>query len=296
MTYTTRIGPSPTGPVHLGTMRTAYFNWLAARASGGEFFVRIDDTDLARSEQRWADQFLKSLEWLGLNWDRLEYQSKRMAEYERFAGLLVSQNLARRDGERIFLTLGENFLEDHCKNRDHWIDNLAGKIPIKKENIGDFHNLTLIKSDGSPTYHFASVVDDISMDINCIIRGVDHITNTSKQILLYDLFDKTPPQYNHIGLIRQNGKKLSKREASAAFQSYIDAQYDVDALLNFMARLSWGPTKDDKTTKILTKDRMVELFLVGGSMKNRDANLDLKMLESYDRKYKGRKNNSSNKM
>jgi len=284
MKFFTRIAPSPTGPTHLGTMRTAYFNWLAARASGGKFFVRIDDTDLERSEQRWADQFLKSLEWLGLDWDGLDYQSKRMEHYDAAVSFLVDSGKAVRDGKRVHLNLVGDFL-----SRSYWVDDIAGNIPIRADNVRGFDNLTLIKSDGSPTYHFASVVDDIEMDINHIIRGVDHITNTAKQVLLYDLLGGVLPKYSHVGLLRHQGKKLSKREQASTFQLYIDSGYDPDAMLNFLARLGWGPSKDDKTTKILTKDRMIELFLSGGTMKSKDANLDLRQLESYDRKYKGRK-------
>jgi len=294
MNYNTRIAPSPTGPTHIGTMRTAYFNWLAARASGGKFFVRIDDTDLERSDQKWADQFLKSLEWLGLDWDGLEYQSKRMDIHNSYANELITNGLAARDNDRVFLTLPENWRQASIyASPDVWTDSISGDVPIKDDNLGGFESLTLIKSDGSPTYHFASVVDDMDMKINHVIRGVDHITNTAKQVFLYCLFGRRHdlPRYTHIGLIRFDGKKLSKRDPSATFQNYIDQGYDPDAMLNFMVRLGWGPTVDDKTTKILTKDRMIELFLTGGSMKNRDATLDLKMLESYDRKYKGRKSN-----
>ena len=288
MKHITRIAPSPTGPVHLGTMRTAYFNWLAARASGGKFFVRVDDTDLERSNQKWADQFLKSLEWLGLDWDGLDYQSKRGDRYEAAVCFLVDSGHASRDGLRVHLDLGDEPL-----SRNVWIDSITGDIPIRKDNVGGFNQLTLIKSDGSPTYHFASVVDDIDMEINHVIRGVDHITNTAKQVLLYDLLGDFPPKYSHVGLLRHGGKKLSKRDPAATFQSYIDQGYDPDGMLNFLARLGWGPRNDDKTTKILNKDRMIELFLDGGSMKSKDANLDLRHLDSYDRKYKGRKKNQS---
>lgn len=284
MKYITRIAPSPTGPVHLGTIRTAYFNWLAARASGGKFFVRIDDTDLERSEQKWADQFLKSLEWLGLDWDDLDYQSKRGDQYEAAVAFLVDNGKAVRDGQRVRLNLGSDFLTSSA-----WNDSIAGDIPIRSDNVQGFGQMTIIKSDGSPTYHFASVVDDINIGVNHVIRGVDHITNTAKQILLYDQLGGILPKYTHVGLLRHNGKKLSKRVPEATFQNYIDKGYDPDAMLNFVARLGWGPRKDDKTTKILPKDRMVELFLDGGSMKNKDVSIDLRQLDSYDRKYKGRK-------
>jgi glutamyl-tRNA synthetase len=133
-------------------------------------------------------------------------------------------------------------------------------------------------------------VDDIELGTNYIIRGVDHITNTSRHILLYKLLGAEFPKIAHVGLIRTVNGKLSKRDPESDFQSYIDQGYDPDAILNFVARLCWGPSKDDKTTTILTKDDMVKLFFDGGKMNSKDAMFDLMKLNSFDRKYKGRKN------
>ncbi len=283
MRYNTRIAPSPTGPVHLGTMRTAYFNWLAARSSGGKFTVRIDDTDQERSAQKWADQFIHSLEWIGLNWDALEYQSERLDIYHACADSLVHMGLAKRNVNQVQLTL------EKLPNVAYWTDELAGEIPVHQDNVLGFETMTIIKPDGYPTYHFASCVDDIDLDINHVIRGVDHITNTAKHVLLYDILNSPLPKYTHVGLLRTKDGKLSKRDAASNFQTYIDQAYDPDAVLNFLARLGWGPTIDDKTTKLLPKEKMVDLFLHGGQMKNKDAVLNFDTLESYNRKYKGRK-------
>jgi len=282
--YTTRIAPSPTGKIHLGTVRTAYFNWLTARASGGKFIIRIDDTDLARSEQKHADQFLRSMEWLGLDWDELHYQSKRTEIYNFYANELISKGFAKKDNLHVHLDLKE------IPKIDFWTDSICGNIPIKADNLLGFDQMTLIKSDGSPIYHFASCVDDILLGTNFIIRGVDHITNTSKHVLLYKLLEKDFPKIAHIGLIRTKNGKMSKRDSESDFQSYIDNGYDPDAILNFVGRLCWGPRIDDKSTAILTKDDMVRLFLAGGKMNSKDSMFDINKLNSFDRKYKARKN------
>lgn len=289
--YTTRIAPSPTGPTHMGTVRTAYFNWLAARASGGHFIVRIDDTDLSRSNQTYADQFLSALKWLGLDWDSLHYQSKRLNLYRDVAQSLIDQGLATKDGQAVRLNL------DVLPDVPTWRDMIAGDVKIQPDNVGGFQQMYLIGSDGMPTYHFASCVDDIDMSVNLVIRGKDHTTNTAKHILLYHLLDAVPPAYAHVGLLfaRQDGKvkKMSKRDASSDITTYIQQGTDPDAMLNFLARLGWGPTVDDKTTKLLTKDDMLRLFLDGGSMRNKDATVDFQKLDAFDRKYKARKANHS---
>lgn len=285
MKYVTRIAPSPTGPVHLGTVRTAYFNWLAARASGGKFIVRIDDTDLERSDSKWAEQFFNTLSWLGLDWDETYTQSDRKEVYDTCAGSLVDMGLAKRDGLRVHLNLKS------IPHIPYWTDEVGGDIKIQLDNLVGFDQMTLIKSDGSPTYHFASCVDDIELGINYIIRGVDHITNTSKHVMLFHLLGGTLPKFAHIGLLRLNKRKLSKRDPESDFKSYIEHGYDPDAMLNFLGKCCWGPTNDDKSKKFLPKSKMVELFLTEGKMKSKDVEIDLRLLDSFDRKYKARKQN-----
>jgi glutamyl-tRNA synthetase len=283
MTFNTRIAPSPTGPLHLGTVRTLYFNWLAARASGGRFYLRIDDTDKDRSDIKWVNQIFDTMLWLGLDWDGTHIQSERMDIYQACADSLIDRGHAKRDGLRVHLDLGVLVFPPK------WTDEIAGDVPISLSNLTGAEKMTLIKSDGMPTYHFASCVDDIDLGINFVIRGVDHTTNTAKHVLLYRLLGGQLPKYAHIGLLRHKKKKLSKRDAEASFQHYTDKGYDPDAVLNFLARCGWGPTVDDKSKKILTRDDMVKLFLTDGKMKNSDCNLDFALLDSYDRKYKGRK-------
>jgi len=288
----TRIAPSPTGDMHLGTARTAYFNWLAARSTGGTFILRIDDTDLARSDDKFSQVILDTMDWLGLDYDKLIYQSQRFDVYRDVAEKLVKNGQAQRTDDAIVLfpIYPENI-------NDSWHDDIAGNVVISNDDKKQIGNgIVLIKGDGSPTYHFASVVDDIQFGINFVIRGKDHTTNTARQVALYSClkfvlhdYNYSLPRYAHIGLIRKDGAKLSKRDGAASMLSYREKGYDSDAMLNFMARLGWGPTVDDKTTTLLPREKMLQLFLSGGKMKNSDANMDMAKLDSFDKKYKGRK-------
>lgn len=295
--YNTRIAPSPSGDMHLGTARTAYFNWLAARATGGKFMLRIDDTNADKSHPEYIQVILDTMDWLGLDYDFLAYQSK--TTYYPTAAYLVSRGFARElDNGAIAL--------NPIDMPDSFHDEVAGDIPIS-QNDKDYINC--VGSEGiilmrapvngvaAPTYHFACVVDDIYYNINYIIRGVDHITNTAKQIAIYKAIaasDAIPdkihstelPKYAHVGLISMGGKKLSKRDGAASMLTYRDKGYNPEAMLNFMARLGWGPNVDDKTTKLLPRQRMLELFFEGGHMRSPSSGLDMAKLDSFDRKYK----------
>ena len=278
----TRIAPSPTGDMHLGTARTAYFNWLAARSTGGKFILRIDDTDLNRSKPEYTQVILDTMDWLGLDYDHIIYQSQRFDVYLRQAEALIAQGWAKKEDGAIVLSVSST------GTYPAWKDELAGNIPITDNDVDTANGMVLIKSDGSPSYNFASVVDDVASDIDLIIRGVDHITNTSRQIIIFNLLTGSLPKFCHVGLIFKDGKKLSKRDGAASMLQYRDKGYNPDALLNTMARLGWGPKIDDKTTALLPKDKMLELFLNGGNMRNSPANLDLVKLDSFDRKYKAK--------
>jgi glutamyl-tRNA synthetase len=299
--FNTRIAPSPTGDMHMGTARTAYFNWLAARSTGGKFILRIDDTDLDRSDSSKTDDILKVMDWLKLDYDEIIYQSDRFDRYKQIADTLVIHDLAVSDGNAIRL----NQLRDIPIQNNVWHDELAGDISIDDSDRSYFNNMVIFKSDGSPTYNFASVVDDIDYNINHVIRGVDHIKNTAKQVMLYQalsilsarlnksLFDRevSIPLYTHVGLLFKDNKKLSKRHGAASMIGYMNNGYDLDAMLNFLLRLGWGPIIDDKSTTILTRDRALELFVDGGNMRSSNANIDLQKLDSFNRKYIGRKKN-----
>lgn len=295
----TRIAPSPTGDMHMGTARTAYFNWLVARATGGRFILRIDDTDVDRNDQSKTDDILRVMDWLSLDYDELIYQSKDLTYYQYVADTMVSHRMAKRlDDGSVILDL-DNYLDLKTLflYNPQWTDQIAGDVSLTEQDIKYIKNMPLIKRDGMPTYNFASVVDDNDYEISHIIRGNDHFKNTTKQVILIRLLSQLPtfnskiPMYTHLGLLFKNKKKLSKRDGAASMISYMEAGYDPDAMLNFLLRLGWGPAKDDKSTAILTRDQALELFLDGGKMKNTPANVDLQKLDSFDRKYKGRKKN-----
>jgi glutamyl/glutaminyl-tRNA synthetase len=299
--FNTRIAPSPTGDMHIGTARTAYFNWLAARSTGGKFILRIDDTDTERSKPEYTDIILKTMDWLGLDYDPpytipsapFLRQSEKFDAYQLHAKNMLKNDFAYEYNGSIMLKLG-----DRKNLPDFWYDEIAGEIPITKHDRDITDGICLIRANGTATYNFASVIDDMNHDINYIIRGVDHTSNTSKQVIIWHILSEMYqtiswrsdfPKFAHIGLIHHNKTKLSKRDGAASMLYYREKGYDPDAMLNFLARLGWGPKTDDKTTAMLPRERMLELFMTGGNLKNSTANMDLAKLEAYDRKYKAKK-------
>ena len=280
MKYNTRFAPSPSGDLHLGGARTAYFNWLAARASGGRFILRIDDTDALRSKDEYTQGIIETMKWLGLTYDEIVYQSKNWQRYHRLAHQLMENKQAEYgDGGAIILSEVPNLPKS-------WKDEIAGDIEITGDDVRLMaKGIVLMKSDTTPTYQWASCIDDMDHHINYIIRGQDHITNTARQIAIWTALGATVPQMAHVGLIHFNGKKLSKRDGAAGMLYYRNAGYSPEAVLNFMVRLGWGPKVDDKTTSLLPRSKMLELFLDGGSLKPSAANMDLQKLDSFNRKY-----------
>lgn len=283
MKYNTRIAPSPSGNMHLGTARTAYFNWLAAKASGGKFILRIDDTDRVPDDEVFIGNILDTMRWLKLDHSDCRMQSFRYDRYYEVAEKLIENNKAvRLDNGAVSLIVNEV--------SDEWYDEIGGTIKVSDTDKNHCKDLILLKGyDKGPTYHFASVVDDIDFNINYIIRGSDHMSNTIKQILIFNALEATLPKFVHVGLIHYKKKKLSKRDSAASMLYYKEKGYDVDAMLNFMLRLGWGPTVDDKTTKMINRERALELFIDGGHMRSQPSNMDLNMLEAFDRKYKAQK-------
>lgn len=283
--YNTRIAPSPTGEMHLGTMRTAYFNWLVARASRGRFLVRIDDTDVKRNRVAATKGIFTALKQLTLDFDSTFYQSQR--EYHTAAWTLIDRKIA------IELKNGAVALHNP-ELPEVWHDEIAGDIPITSTNHEQINGrLILLRGDdkgNSPTYQWASVVDDWEHDINYIIRGTDHISNTPKQIALWNALNrcfpdraKPLPKFAHVGLLFKNGKKLSKRDSSFSLSNYVE--YNPEAVLNFLLRLGWGPYEDNKANSLISKERAVEMFLTQGQMKNSQANIDEQKLKWFDKKY-----------
>jgi len=174
-----RFAPSPTGYLHIGGSRTALFNWIYAKAKGGKFILRIEDTDAARSQKEYLDEILLSLKWLGFEWDELYYQSKRFDVYRKYADKLLEEGKAYLEktegrGEAVIFKVNPSKIKVN--------DLIRGEIAFDTEVIKD---QVLIKSDGTPTYNFACVIDDAEMNITHVIRGDDHISNTPKQVILY---------------------------------------------------------------------------------------------------------------
>jgi len=233
-----RFAPSPTGLLHLGAARTALFNYLFARHHGGTLILRIEDTDRARSGGEFEWDLLESLVWLGLSFDEGPYrQSERGELYERAAARLSERGLAYEAEDEA----GRRALYFRPPERaGRFRDALRGEIPFSK--IEDF---VLVKSDGTPTYNFAAVVDDLDMGISHVIRGEEHLPNTARQTLLYRALVAEKPGFVHLGLILgPDGKKLSKRHGAASVAEHRRGGYLPEALVNYLALLGWNHPQD----------------------------------------------------
>lgn len=285
--YVTRIAPSPTGFMHVGTARTALFNWLAARATSGRFILRLDDTDADRNIDAAVQPILDGLKWLGLDWDDYVRQSDRSALYADHAALLLDAGLARRaDNGAVLLAV--------TGAPDAWTDQIGGRMRIPADIAKQIDGLVLMRGGdraGQATYQFASILDDYLLGVNFVIRGVDHIANTGKQIAIWSALSKVlPPRdlpdFAHVGLIFKDGKKMGKRDGAASLLDYRDAGTDPDAMFNFLLRMGWGPAVDDKSATFIDRDRAVGMFLSGGKMRSANAGFDSAKLAFYDRSYK----------
>ena len=230
-----RFAPSPTGNLHIGSARTALFNWLYARAQSGKFILRIEDTDKDRSDDVYLKEIISSLEWLGLKWDEGPYfQSKRQDIYLSYADKFLKQGTAYKDGEAVIFKVPPEKVK--------FYDLVHDEIEVDNTLIGE---LVLIKSDRTPAYNFACVVDDIDMKISHVIRGDDHISNTNKQIALYASLGVKPPKFAHIPLILAPDKsRLSKRFGAVAISEYKEKGYMPEAMVNYLALLGWSPGDD----------------------------------------------------
>ncbi len=268
-----RFAPSPTGFLHIGSARTAIFNWLYARHTGGRFLLRIEDTDLKRSESRFLEEILEDLKWLGLDWDEEPmFQSSRFGVYREKAEELVAAGKAYKDGAAVLFKVGPG--------RTIAFDDLIhGRIAVESETIKD---QVIIKSDGSPTYNFACVVDDAFLGITHILRGDDHISNTPKQIIFYEAFGLTPPRFGHMPLILgTDGAKLSKRHGGVSVEEYKREGYLPEALANYLALLGWMP-KDGR--EVMPLDEAVALFEIS-EMNDVQAKFDIQKLRWLNAEY-----------
>ena len=252
-----RFAPSPTGYLHIGGARTALFNWLFARHHNGVFILRIEDTDIKRSEDKYLEEILDSLKWLGMDWDEGPYfQSKRFDLYKEYAERLIKQGdayLTSEEGEE-GKTKAVRF---KIPREIVYIDDLIhSRIQFDNSLIED--DLVIMKSDGSPTYNFACVIDDATLGITHVIRGDDHISNTPKQLPLYKALGFDIPRFAHIPLILgEDRSRLSKRHGAASVTSYREEGYMPEAVVNYLALLGWSPGND---IEILSVGEIIEKF------------------------------------
>ncbi len=266
-----RFAPSPTGNVHIGNIRAAIFNYLYARHVGGKFLLRVEDTDLVRSTPEAIDTLLKCMDWLGLDYDEeIMYQTSQVQKHLDAAQMLLDKGLAYKDNKGgagecvIFRMPTEGTIE--------FDDLVKGHMKKKAKDTQDF---VIVRSDGSPVFHLANVIDDITQGVTHIIRGDDHVENTFKHIVLFKALGATPPAYAHLPMIVNNGgKPYSKRDGSAFVGEFKEMGFLPEVLFNFLALLGWAPGDD---REIMTRDEMIELFSFE-HCKSSAARFDMKKL------------------
>ena len=271
-----RFAPSPTGFFHIGSARTALFNWLYARHTGGVFVLRIEDTDKERNGEAFLNVIYDSLRWLGMDWDEGPQiggkfgpylQSQRGDIYKEYlAKLAAAGRTYEKDGAIWFKLLGERYktFDDHRKKEVEKVKNTPALIDdqirgrVERTEDEDF---VIVRSDGNPVFHFVNVVDDIAMQITHVIRGEDHLSNTSKHVELFKAFGAPMPAYAHIPLIlKQNGPgKMSKRDQGALVEEYQRRGYLPEALVNFITLLGWNPGGDKEKMPIAEIIRLFDL-------------------------------------
>jgi glutamyl-tRNA synthetase len=255
-----RFAPSPTGYLHVGGARTALFNWLYARRHGGTFVLRIEDTDTERSSWDMVAGIVDGLRWLGLDWDEGPdvggphapyFQSQRLEKYREHAERLVAEGKAYVDEGAIRFKVPPG--------QTTFADLVHGPVKFENEHI---ENFVILRSDRHPTYHLSVVVDDIDMEITHVVRGDDHISNTPKQVLLYDAFGAAPPAFAHVPLILGPDKKrLSKRHGATSVLEYHRLGYLPEAMVNFLALLGWSPGGD---RELFMKEELIAQFTLEG--------------------------------
>ena len=311
MSVTTRFAPSPTGFLHIGGARTALFNWLYARHHEGQFFLRIEDTDKKRSTQEAILEIQKGLNWLGLPWDKkVVFQSSNESRHREMANYLLENGLAYK----CFSTLeelaemrsrariegGQQGYNGYWRDKgpEDWPSDMSPTIRFKSPNTGQtkindqvqgevviqnsqVDDMVILRSDGTPTYILAAVVDDHDMGVSHIIRGDDHLVNAARQSQLYTAFGWNIPVYAHIPLIHgSDGSKLSKRHGALAVSSYKDMGFLPDTLQNYLLRLGWSHGDDE----IITTSQAIKWFDLKQVGKS-SARFDLDKLENLNAHY-----------
>ena len=303
-----RFAPSPTGPLHIGGARSALFNYLYAKGRDGKFIVRIEDTDLERSNRESEKNILDSLRWLGINWDEgIEVggdaspyrQTERLDMYRSHAQELIDKGMAyhcyctqeelEADREAAMAEGRMPVYSGKCRNLSEEQksalaaegrkpvvrfkvpenktliieDQVRGTVSFESNGVGDY---VIIKSDGIATYNFAAVIDDHYMNITHVIRGEEHLSNTPRQIVVYDAFGWDKPEFAHISLILgKDKKKMSKRDGATSVVQYQEAGYLPEALVNFLALLGWSPSTEEE---IFSMDELIQQFSLDRVAKN----------------------------
>ena len=267
------MAPSPTGFLHIGGVRTFLFNWLFARGRGGECLLRIENTDTSREVAEATEQIQRSLLWLGIDWDGpVTFQMGAMERCRELARRLVAEGRAYEDDGAIRFRMPD-------EGTTAWDDAIRGRIEFPNEQLED---LVIVRSDGRATYNFASPVEDMDDGITHVIRGVDHVSNTPKQIQILRALGHEPPVYAHApDILGEDGKKLSKRHGAQSVEDSRTAGYLPETLVNFLALLGWAP---DGETTIMSRKELVERFSlerVGAS----PATFDYKKLDWMNGQY-----------
>ncbi len=311
MTIITRFAPSPTGFLHIGGARTALFNWLFAKANDGKFLLRIEDTDKARSTKQAIDAILDSMKWLGIDWDgEIIYQSQNIERHKQIAEQLVTAGKAyhcycsveelqqmreKAQAEKRNFTyngkcrhLGVNEAPTDTSPVVRIKAPTEGKITIHDEVQGDvstthehLDDMILLRSDGTPTYMLAVVVDDHDMGVTNIIRGDDHLTNSARQKVIYDALGWQTPTFSHIPLIHgADGAKLSKRHGALGAESYREMGYLPEAMTNYLLRLGWSHGNDET----ISRSQAIEWFNVKGLGKS-PSRFDIAKLNNLNAHY-----------
>ncbi len=299
-----RFAPSPTGHLHIGGLRTAIFNWLYAKHCNGAYLLRIEDTDIQRSKKEYLKSQLDSLKWMNLLPDEeIVFQSSRQKEHLKVAYRLMQEGKAYpcfcepKDATQKIMELESGVVSKYsgyCRDKKwteedlkkphairlripeevqfvKFVDLIRGEIVVEREQLDDF---VIVRRDGTPTYNFVVVLDDIFMRVSHVIRGEDHISNTPKQILIYNILGENLPKYAHLPLILgQSGGKLSKRDAAVAVESYKREGFLADALFNYLVRLGWSYGDQE----IFSRAELVEKFDVSDVGK-KGAVFDIKKL------------------
>ncbi|MDB9761139.1 glutamate--tRNA ligase [Pelagibacteraceae bacterium] len=308
MSFVCRFAPSPTGPLHIGGIRTALFNWLLARKNNGKYYLRIEDTDKERSKDEFKYQIIDSLSWLGIEHDGKEYiQSKNIDKHTAVADILIKKGLAYHcycsakeieEQKSLAKKKSQPFIYNRkCRDLKEKKDEpavlrfkskISGSTLIKDLVQGDknisnatIEDFVILRNDRTPTYQLSATVDDHEMKITHIIRGDDHIINSFKQKQIYEAMDWQIPSFAHIPLIHSDkGKKLSKRDNAATIDDYVRIGIMPDALRNYLLRLGWS----HKDKEIFTKQESIDLFDLNGVGKS-PSKLDISRILSINETY-----------